>query len=959
MDYHIPKIDGLPCISPRELADAAAAQGWPADFWGKANSIIVPIGFEPGIGYLLVDRETYKRLSVNQLHTLEWDYYRDGNGLTKTFQKWTICAAKIQGIDGDEKAPYLLTLRDYRQILKSCAVINEAFNVLSPGACYCTDPNGAYLSSTLKGGKTLWTWQQILADLWLHLPSAGTCPTLPWVPQHSPHNWRFHGIQAWDAIRMICEACQTTLMPTGNGATFAAVNFATRQSDAWLTSLRTRIMRDGKPQTPCQCTMPAKLAITFPVIQAGCQEEQYAGEAMPVYEATPRSTGLSCAQANSMQAIRYDLPAVLSNGKYLNQAALEAAAAAIVTRAGLRMAYANPLDVVHSGICPEVTLGQRVHQIVYRDYGDGDNTGTPAGCITESRGIVEWALPTEAWTRPVKEKPQVQLGMFEITGTWIGDCSKGSKNHYPFVTATPKVLYDCTGKVYTTSKTKYTVYHTAGVIGSKRTELLNEICASGKFPAKFRCGDWVWCVYDQCTCRWEVIGGPEDVWRFELMANMMCGSSGQARLLAGAGDGATSVTFTVQDFAQLIGVFPLKIAPAGTRGIAKRFADSCDWKIISIGTCEGCAATGEVILGDGALYGDCGTVCENRVKLSFIGGKLCEVKSVGPVCHPMPGPSVEAGTCIQVDNRVDPLTGCKVYRVSNKMGLVPGKCISIDENQCQATINNTMEITAGDCIEIEGDDCNKIIKATTKVVGGDGIRVDQDGCTFSVSLDGAEGDPKTTLKLLCGVEIAPIQIYCVETSGGWQFVVTGGELTEKFTYLTLPASLFTARSDCETTGVFGCDDCPPGTCTEEEIADGKVVWMKVIGGELTCDCQPAGDAGMIADGWTECGNAPPQGEGLLLNGIACDGAVPHVSFTFLGMPAGATSYTIHVSGSQGSHATIGPSFDHEEVPGQEYWGALNEGFTAPQPGECFMFAVEFKDDSGAVISTQTFTACCP
>ncbi len=177
MDWHHLKIDGENILSPRELADAANEQGFPADFWGRANSIRLPIGFEPGTAYVVVPRATMDAIDVDALHYLIWQMSRDGGSpYASTFYNWTICDARIQGIDGDEKAAYLLTLRDARQLLKHAKLINQGYNVSVPTPCGSDVGSGGYascdkryLAETLNGGVP-WTWQGMLADLWDRLP---------------------------------------------------------------------------------------------------------------------------------------------------------------------------------------------------------------------------------------------------------------------------------------------------------------------------------------------------------------------------------------------------------------------------------------------------------------------------------------------------------------------------------------------------------------------------------------------------------------------------------------------------------------------------------------------------------------------------------------------------------------------------------------------------------------------
>jgi hypothetical protein len=77
------------------------------------------------------------------------------------------------------------------------------------------------------------------------------------------------------------------------------------------------------------------------------------------------------------------------------------------------------------------------------------------------------------------------------------------------------------------------------------------------------------------------------------------------------------------------------------------------------------------------------------------------------------------------------------------------------------------------------------------------------------------------------------------------------------------------------------------------------------------------------------------------------------------VPEGTAYYVITVTGDQGSSATVGPSYNHEETPGQTYWGALVDGWGDPQPGECFSFSAQWYDeDDNPVGDAMTWEACC-
>lgn len=389
-----------------------------------------------------------------------------------------------------------------------------------------------------------------------------------------------------------------------------------------------------------------------------------------------------------------------------------------------------------------------------------------------------------------------------------------------------------------------------------------------------------------------------------------------------------------------------------------------------------CPATGVLKLEEGLIEGSTGSCI--TIGVAYEDCKYTISGELDPECIPPAEVDFNNGDCITVTEVVDPETGDKSYTIDNTMtltagdgitvtdgeldpcnktigiDLTAGTCISIDG----ATINNTMTLAAGDCIAIAGDGCEKTITNTMSVVGGDGITVSKSGCAYSVSLSGGSADPKTTLSLLCDmdVEISPIEITCVESSGSWSFSVSGGEVTvtKSFTSVTLPSSLIEVSSDCGSSGstddtdddpVYTCDDC--GDCGVDET---KIMQSS------TGDCDCIDDTAALPEGWVECEASDPpidEGYGIQFNGIDCDAYPPHVSFTFLGMPPGSTEYAIFVNGDKGTFTTIGPSYDHEEIPGQEYWGALDDGFGTPQPGECFEFMVAFNGGE-----TQRFSGCC-
>ncbi|MEI7673020.1 MAG: hypothetical protein WCK00_12995, partial [Deltaproteobacteria bacterium] len=77
-EYHVPKINGLPILDPKALAEGCVQSNLPVEFWLKANSITNPIGMEPGVAFFVVSASTLDALDKNGQHSITWEY-NNGN----------------------------------------------------------------------------------------------------------------------------------------------------------------------------------------------------------------------------------------------------------------------------------------------------------------------------------------------------------------------------------------------------------------------------------------------------------------------------------------------------------------------------------------------------------------------------------------------------------------------------------------------------------------------------------------------------------------------------------------------------------------------------------------------------------------------------------------------------------------------------------------------------------------
>ncbi len=214
---------------------------------------------------------------------------------------------------------------------------------------------------------------------------------------------------------------------------------------------------------------------------------------------------------------------------------------------------------------------------------------------------VKWAV--------VRLSERARFAVFQLAGTWQAATSPEPDGWMKMPGCRP-VFYFADSHTYTadTSEATETIWHQAGYPPAQRSAVVALHKATGRVPAKFGSGDWVWCTWNEYEGRWQVLGDYEDHWRFVLSSSLTrCGSAPAALVLY---DGVKwcpqPLVFTVVD---ALGVVPTTGVPAGKYGLAKHFADSGVWEVIALA--DGCCDPGSG--GSGSGSGPCVTVVTNVV----------------------------------------------------------------------------------------------------------------------------------------------------------------------------------------------------------------------------------------------------------------------------------------------------------------------------------------------------------
>lgn len=392
------------CINPGSLLEIAEDLGYSVDEWyGKANSFTLGTGTTPGRCHLLLRKQDLDLFDLNKF--LKVKAYCGSD--VCTFDKLipTRCVAiYANSNEPSASVAYLLTLADRRQILRMKA-IDDLFNVRTPEPTG-TSGAGLYYDASLSSGTTVWTWQTLLTRIWdqyialgLSAPYApNASPTLPYTPDGTPENFRFHGVSALEAYATVLDKIQCVLVYDIFTDTFSLQRRATPQSND--LSAITTLEQAGKAlatQAPKHCKaalIPEKIRVYFRAIEKftgsgmdsnnGGGGGEYASSDGPYWTAPAVykdvSTSVTGAIAGTKVCVWDDLPAIMPNGFRASQASAADNASDLTARANAIAAeYAGAFNTngeylrkLFTSYANTVKPGSEIREIVWSDYGDED-----------------------------------------------------------------------------------------------------------------------------------------------------------------------------------------------------------------------------------------------------------------------------------------------------------------------------------------------------------------------------------------------------------------------------------------------------------------------------------------------------------------------------------------------------------------------------------------------------------
>lgn len=421
----------------------------PSPFWGKANRIVDYIGFNPQPSYLLVGgagaAEMYRQLKLSN----GTSYYRmtsshvqvlihdsqlnrtlsQASWVPKTalgFDQLYVSSMEQIGPNGDGNAAYLMTLNDSRYFAgdptlcgNRASVTNLTalnFNVAIPGQ----PQSDGYMTGAYDNWQAIWN----IVESQTYQPRSWGLMTLPTITEVAS-NFSVSGNRI-NALKYICELhnrafhLNIRLVSTTNSLG-ALIELGTESTsitnimDTWAAQGRQVFKHDSR-QEEYYLEYPVEFQVFFqkkylPIAhQYSLYQELFEYQHVSATPAVPASVddfdgiySTRICQLHSPEFAEINITSATAN----NDAALDTLADEYQTRFLPRLTTANKkLHRIFSGVIDNIPIGNQVHEIVWRDYGDSD------GMVTEVRGGREVLLrllgpPLEMLSKPLAAHPDL------------------------------------------------------------------------------------------------------------------------------------------------------------------------------------------------------------------------------------------------------------------------------------------------------------------------------------------------------------------------------------------------------------------------------------------------------------------------------------------------------------------------------------------------------------------------
>ncbi len=269
-----------------------------------ANSYYSMVGKWPDVGWVLLDRASYDRIS-----RFATNLVLDAGGQIITGLSIVQARCVSRGLASDPNAVYLVQVTNAEGLVYNpwfSYPTNSQYNVRSPA--YDTQ----YYSRTTNGG-VAWTWDGMLGDLWGQATILGTYPHLPTTPTGTPEGFTFVGVPLWEAINSITDHLGMVVsfppaIAVAGAADVAYSTLVARYSGALLDSLE--YLDTGSGRVPKQVTVYFHRRNQVYGTEEVERNDTLQWQTTPAYSVTvqgPFASAVGTAHIWSDYTVRYDI----------------------------------------------------------------------------------------------------------------------------------------------------------------------------------------------------------------------------------------------------------------------------------------------------------------------------------------------------------------------------------------------------------------------------------------------------------------------------------------------------------------------------------------------------------------------------------------------------------------------------------------------------------------------------
>lgn len=389
------------CDSKTAIDSCKFADLSTSEFLLKANSYHCPLGFDWGIGHILLLRSSLDKLDINTQYNLEFGLIDINNQIisSEIFLDLLILKAICitPGFENDPDALYYCELVDKRYLAKDVD-INFQCNVIAPD----DDNKGALLEFPYYPGTTItpttaYSWNLAVKHIWDKNGKLGVYPGLPIAPSGVPEGYQFIGMSSYEALRILLGHLSCTLLYNPFTGIVTIIQIGSEDNNEQLMESNREFLEfDKAPIQSSRGTIPESVMVYFANRKAFYSQENSTSTSdqwiVNSWYRSPQTIALGLTEPETSISIWDDLTAIIDNdGNIINKGECDAKASVIANayyeainsdNNRLYRVYNTLLDIVPGG---------KTKLVIWHCLGDQTDDGVKTTVIRTHGNLM--ALP--------------------------------------------------------------------------------------------------------------------------------------------------------------------------------------------------------------------------------------------------------------------------------------------------------------------------------------------------------------------------------------------------------------------------------------------------------------------------------------------------------------------------------------------------------------------------------------